>query len=291
MAQDFVIYRPPLPAHRLENKYAAERPEVWRPSHSYKQKISDIQLQLTPAETFRYRLATSGKQIRLIQRLELRLNRNVEGFTWAAIIVQALVRGVLGRRYFHRVRDDLKVSLDLRRNTQAAVEEFKAKNFMECIHFCRQCSTRNEAICLMELKAHYYLSAFEEAIQCSLELKHINQELEELYYIQACSWSQLGRYDEAVRVLDEAYVYIPRTSTRFLRLYGYISLQLTPPKFESAISCYSEVVKRDSKDLEAVCRVDLRTLLLFLFLPVLFAIHSIWSAPVATAACRSIHWR
>lgn len=104
----------------------------------------------------------------------------------------------------------------------------------------------------MELKAHYYLSEYEEAIQCSLELKHLSQELEELYYIQACSWSRLGRYGEAVHILDEAYVHIPRTTTRFLRLYGYICLQLTPPKFESAIESYSEVIKRESKDLEAV---------------------------------------
>eukprot|EP01031_Cornospumella_fuschlensis_P035091 gene35091-42501_t len=251
MAQDFVIYRPPLPAHRLENKYAAERPEVWRPSHSYKQKLSDIQLQLTPAETFRHRLATSGKLIRLIQRLELRINRNIDRFIWASIKIQALIRGLLGRRYFHQVKDDLKVSLDLRRNTQAAVDAFKTKSFVECIHYCRQCSTRNESICLMELKAHYYLSEYEDAIQCSLELKHLNQAVEDLYYIQACSWSQLGRHEEAVRVLDEAYVYIPRTSSRFLRLYGYICLQLTPPKFDSAIESYSEVIKRDSKDLEA----------------------------------------
>ena len=47
-------------------------PFKWKPSISYKHTLEDIKNQFTPAEHYRHQLATVGKKIRQIQRLEQR---------------------------------------------------------------------------------------------------------------------------------------------------------------------------------------------------------------------------
>jgi len=94
MDPDFEIYRPPQISNRLEPVYSKPKTNEWRPSVGYNHSLLVIQAQFTPAEHFRYRLATSGKEIRLIQKLELRWNRHFDLFRKSAIKVQASYRGV-----------------------------------------------------------------------------------------------------------------------------------------------------------------------------------------------------
>jgi tetratricopeptide (TPR) repeat protein len=75
--------------------------------------------------------------------------------------------------------------------------------------------------------------------------------MEDVYYIQACCWSQIKNFSAAITILDAAYVCLPKTTSNFVRLYGYICTKLDPPRLESAIDSFSEVIKRNSQDLDA----------------------------------------
>jgi hypothetical protein len=169
--QDFEVYRPPLPAHKLLPKYATHRSDQWAPALSYKLSLSDVKNQLTPAEQYRHQLATSGKHIRLIQRLELRINRNVDAFTQAASVVQRAVRGMIVRREFNKIKDELKANLELRRTFQSAVEAYKRKDYPQTVEFCRRCKVRSEENWLMEIKSLYYLAHYREAISSTEALR------------------------------------------------------------------------------------------------------------------------
>lgn len=250
--QEFTIYRPPLPSHRLESKYAADNRSVWQPSHSYKATLRDIQQQFTPAEHFRHKLATSGKQIRIIQRLELRMNRRHDAFAAAAVVVQARVRGIRDRTRFHRIKHDLQASLELRRATQAAVDAFAAKDYARCVQHCMTMAARSSDSLLMQTKAHYYLRQYQQAVACSDALRELSPSLEAAYYLQACSWCRLGDGPAAIAILDAATAHLASPSNAFLSLYGYICSQLSPPRIESAIDSFSAVLAADPGDLDAL---------------------------------------
>jgi hypothetical protein len=67
----FVIYRPPKPSNRLED-FLYKNYGAWAPSTKYSYTMWDIRNQMTPAEAYRHKLATSGALIRMLQRLEWR---------------------------------------------------------------------------------------------------------------------------------------------------------------------------------------------------------------------------
>jgi hypothetical protein len=120
---DFVIYRPPLSSQRIETM-KAKAANFWSPSYSYQHSLKDVKNQMTPAEHFRYMLQTSGKEIRLIQRFELRYARNVELFERSAVKIQALFRGRKGREYFATVKDDLSLRFRQREAKNKSIKLF-----------------------------------------------------------------------------------------------------------------------------------------------------------------------
>ena len=72
----FVIYRPETTSNRLED-YLFKKGQ-WAPSQSYEHRLWDVTNQMTPAEAYRHRLATDGKLIRILQRLEWRWQKAYE---------------------------------------------------------------------------------------------------------------------------------------------------------------------------------------------------------------------
>ena len=102
---EFVIYRPATTSNRLED-YLFKKGQ-WAPSQSYEHRLWDVTNQMTPAEAYRHRLATDGKLIRILQRLEWRWQKEYELWWRCSLAVQSGYRGMLGRRYFNSVKEKL----------------------------------------------------------------------------------------------------------------------------------------------------------------------------------------
>ena len=104
--------------------------KAWSPSMSYKLKIHDVGAQPTPAEAYRHKLATTGKEMRVLQRLEWRWERRIEKWTRAATIVKAGYRGMLGRRYFRSIREELEIGKEQRTAKAQAIEAINTMAFV-----------------------------------------------------------------------------------------------------------------------------------------------------------------
>lgn len=167
-AHHFEVYRPPKPTGRLDPVYIAPNEKEWRPSLSYKHTLQDIKSQYTPSEFFRHRLKTSGKEIRAIQRLELRYSRNLEAFTNAAIKIQALHRGNVGRAYFIMVRDDLARDLARRRSYNAAYEAFHVDDLEASLQACLSAQEHPENLLDIQIRCQYRLEKYEDCIATSM---------------------------------------------------------------------------------------------------------------------------
>jgi hypothetical protein len=166
----FVIYRPERTTGRLEGKYFQGDQQYWRPSLSYKYKIDDIRNQFTPAENFRHALATSGKYIRMIQRLEIRWNRNYAAFVWAATKIQALYRGNVDRAKFAAIKQELYIELKRRQAKATASSFFWVQEYEAAIDEINRNLPASVELLAIKMKAQYRLSRFEECITTSQEI-------------------------------------------------------------------------------------------------------------------------
>lgn len=129
-------YRPPQSNGRLAAKLSASESNRdvfghWTPALSYQYSLHDIKNQFTPAEHYRHQLVTSGKIIRQLLRLETRWNKNYEAFVKAAIKIQSLHRGNVGRAQFNQVKEVLKENYRHREAKSMAMKLFKQGKFNE----------------------------------------------------------------------------------------------------------------------------------------------------------------
>ena len=170
MIEEFTIYRPEQSTGRLEGTYYQGDKKYWRPSLSYKHNIRDIRNQFTPAEDFRHTLATSGKYIRMIQRLELRWNRNYEEFTRAATKVQALHRGNVSRIEYDKRKAQLYLEMRRRQANANASACFNNKDFIGAIYEIDMILPGTVDLLAIKMKAQYRVAKYYECIATSEEI-------------------------------------------------------------------------------------------------------------------------
>ncbi len=270
--EEFSIYRPPTTSGKLEGTYYLEPDDVWKPSLSYKHRLEDIRDQFTPAEYYRYTLETSGKQIRIIQRLERRWNKNYDGFVKAAIVIQALYRGNVGREYFESVRGELKEQYRRREALAACVVFFENLQYAEAIAVVDEISPMPVNLLAIKMRCYYQLVDYKACIAvstiilgnccgwCDLyfsrltllgtDIEPLN---EEAYYIQSCSHAKLKNYDEAYQTLKLLMIQVEEPASDAFRLFGFVAVQMTPKLFEEAKDSFDVLVRRDNSDYDAVC--------------------------------------
>lgn len=168
--EPFTVYRPETTTGRLEGTYYQDPEDVWRPSLSYKYSIKDIKNQFTPAENFRHRLATSGKYIRMIQHLEIRMNRHHAAFLKAAVKVQSWHRGNTARELFKLKRTELEADLRRRQLKAKAIVLFRKELFEETIYEIDCNLPSSVEILLIKMKSQYRLKLYEECIVTTQEI-------------------------------------------------------------------------------------------------------------------------
>jgi len=168
--EPFTVYRPETTTGRLEGTYYQDPEDVWRPSLSYKYSIKDIKNQFTPAENFRHRLATSGKYIRMIQHLEIRMNRRHDAFLKAAVAIQSWHRGNAAREIFKLKRAELEADLRRRQLKAKAVVLFGKGLFEEAIYEIDRNLPSSVEILQIKMKCQYRLKLYEECIASTQEV-------------------------------------------------------------------------------------------------------------------------
>lgn len=191
MFEDFVIHRPEKTTHRLEGTYHQDQ-RYWRPSLSYAHNIDEIRNQFTPAESFRYALATSGKYIRMIQRLELRWNRNYTAFVNAATKIQSLHRGNVSRAYYAQVKQELYIELKRRQAKAVSSALFLKKDYEECVAEVDRNLPGTSELLAIKMKAQYRLQRLSECITTSEEI--VGKQAQNVYIAQhsgPMSWKHI----------------------------------------------------------------------------------------------------
>lgn len=277
MEEAFTIYRPETTTGRLEGTYYIDSGNNWRPSLSYKYKIDDIRNQFTPAESYRHALATSGKQIRMIQRLEIRWNHNYPAFVRAAVKIQSLSRGSAARERFRIIKSQLMQDLRRRQIKVTSVTLFENGRYMEAIEEINRNLPVSVELLGIKMKSLYKVKDYSNCIQTSLEIigKHLVYVLnfqnrfnnikycwhtridmdilnEQAYYMQACCYVCTGNDDAAYKTMKLGAIQFELPSRNTLTLCAYIATRISPPRFMEAVESLTSILKRNKQDFEAV---------------------------------------
>jgi hypothetical protein len=143
----FEIYRPRKTSNRVED--FLQKKGEWAPSQKYDYNLWDIANQFTPAEAYRHRMKTSGAHVRMINRLEFRIQRNYELWWKSALIVQSGYRGMLGRRYFVSIKDKLRREKQQRLTHIAVVTHFNNTEYDEALKSLSECEVLTSELQVM----------------------------------------------------------------------------------------------------------------------------------------------
>jgi hypothetical protein len=167
-------HRPTLSTGRLATSLSSternrDKFGHWTPSLSYIHTLEDVKNQFTPAEYYRYNLVTSGKIIRQLIRLEARWNKNYDSFFSAAVKVQSLYRGNVGREHFNQVKDVLKEEYRYRETKKMAIKLFEDRQFQEVLSVINSLTFYLD-LAVIRLKSQYKSNNFELCIALADEI-------------------------------------------------------------------------------------------------------------------------
>jgi hypothetical protein len=281
--KEFEIYRPEKHSDRLElfneNGEIIPKDDVWKPSVSYKVKLSEVKSQFTPAEYFRYRLQTSGKYIRMIQRLEARWKRNYQVWNNATLRIQAAYKGMKSRFYFQTIKDGLFKQLKHRRLLEATrTSFFKERIYEKTIELALTTEYESDELLTLTMKAHYRLSHYSQCISVANLLLSVNNQNEEATYFKACSLTACKQYDDALTTLKDVMSLRGYTADHLFALCGCLCFEVFPPLYDNAVDCFSELIHRNPRDFDSVSVSSLAVFYsLITAVPVLFSFLSFFS--------------
>ncbi|KAJ1398878.1 hypothetical protein B484DRAFT_438315 [Ochromonadaceae sp. CCMP2298] len=247
----FQVYRPPQSTGRLEGTYRVDT-IGWRPSLSYHHGLEDVKKQFTPAEAFRHALATSGQHIRMIQRLEIRMNRHHVVWSRAALRIQALHQGNVSRAYFKAIKDQLEVDRRKRMALATSTSLFLEGRFKDTVQEVNDNPPATVELWTIKCKSLYRLQRYESCIESCLELTEMDSLVEDSFFLQGCCFSSMGDFDSAYKALKIAVINIedPRPDT--LRLCAYVATKIQPPRYLEAVDSYGPIIKSNMHDFEAM---------------------------------------
>ena len=246
----FTIYRPPKPSNRLED--FLYRDGQWAPSQKYSFTLWDIRNQMTPAEAYRHRLATSGKTIRMLQRLEWRWQKSFELWWKMALRVQSGYRGMHARKYYRSVKKDLLRVKEQREARRAAVELFEQGDKQGALEVLAKVEVMSTELWTIKIKILYSTEQWEACKEACKTVQEIDARCEEAYYCWASILSREKRWNEAYAMLKQLMATVDRPSAEPFRLNALVCSRLRPPKLQEAIESCNMLVEMYPEDLNAL---------------------------------------
>lgn len=223
----------------------------WEPNISYKLKIQDVEAQPTPAEAYRHKLATTGKEMRVLQRLEWRWEKRLEKWTRAATIVKAGYRGMLGRRYFRSIREELEVGKEQRTAKASAIAAIRENRKEDAIRIASSVRKMNGELYLILAKVYYTLHRFEECEKAGRAAFDFPRVESDARYMVSCSLVQQKQYPEAYEELTRLMVLCGDRDDA-CKLKSFLSTKLEPPKHHEGILTMTTLINKQYDDLNLI---------------------------------------
>ncbi len=132
----------------------------WKPSSSYKHDLRTIATQFTPSEHYRYRLKTSGPEIRRLQNLEFRWRNNFEVWTLSTLRIQCVFRGKRGRDMFMQIKEDLRINLLQRRLVDIINAAYLDKRYGDVFENIKLLPRITDDMYLIKFRSMYAISKY-----------------------------------------------------------------------------------------------------------------------------------
>eukprot|EP01041_Mallomonas_annulata_P009057 gene9057-18762_t len=229
-----------------------QQKEAWQPKNHYSYKLKDIKEQLTPSEQYRHILVTSGKDERILRRLEWRWEKSLVRWTKAAVIIQARQRGISGRVKFHRMRPNLLVM----REQRIAIADVKLAssqgNIEHALQILKNVSAMNLHLYILESKISYTLHDFitsETAARKALEIDSMNADARHLL---CCALiHKKGRIEDAYEqlnlMINQNTIPADQSKNVFI-LRAYVSTRLSPPRYQQAVTDFNHLILEEPHD-------------------------------------------
>lgn len=214
-------------------------------------------MQFTPAQAYKHRLQTTGKEIRMLQRLEWKWQRNFERWTILALRVQSCYRGFKGRQYFKSVRENLVLQHKRKECKHLSTLHFREGNKLEALRILSKLSfeEKTSEIRMITLRTLYCLRMFSECeCECDRVLR-IDKLNEDAHYIKACSFVSREMFEEAYSALRVLFGTFEEPHPESYRLNGcaiihtfthasslttnsLVSARLNPPRYEEVVESF-----------------------------------------------------
>ena len=247
----FVIYRPPKPSNRLED-FQYKLYGQWAPSIKYSYNMWDIRNQMTPAEHYRHRLATSGQLIRMLQRLEWRWQKSFQLWWDMSIRVQSGFRGLVARKYYRSVKTDLLRIKEQRECKKAVVRVFSEGNKEEALVLLGKVDVLSTELWAIKIKVLYSTKKFDECLGVCKHVLGIDPHCEEAHYCLACIYARQERYVDAYMQLKQLMAEVDNPSPDAFRLNGLVAAKLLPPRLIEAVDSCNAMVQMWPEDMNAL---------------------------------------
>lgn len=247
----FVIYRPPKPSNRSED-FLYKRYGQWAPSIKYSYNMWDIRNQMTPAENYRHQLATSGKTIRILQRLEWRWQKAFKQWWDMSIRVQSGFRGMQARKYYRSVKSDLLRVKEQREAKKSVLRLFAESKKEESLALLDKVEVLSTELWAIKIKILYSSLRFQECFDVCITVIGIDPRCEEAHFCIACIYARDGKYIAAYNQLKQLMSQIDEPSAEAFRLNALICTKLFPPKLTESVDSCNALVNMHPEDMNGI---------------------------------------
>ena len=224
----------------------------WAPSIKYSYNSWDILHQMTPAENYRHQLATSGKTIRMLQRLEWRWQKALQRWWILATRVQSGYRGMVARKYYRSIKNDLIRFKEQREAQRAVVQLFSSGEKDESLIVLDKVEVLSTELWIIKIKILFSKGDFLNCAATCRRVIEINGKCEEAYYTLACIMAREERYEEAYMQLKLLMSYVDEPNGESFRLNALICMKLVPPKLSEAVISANSLVAYFPEDMSGI---------------------------------------
>jgi len=212
----------------------------------------DVRNQMTPAEHYRHRLATSGQLIRTLQRLEWRWQKAFQLWWDMSVRVQSGFRGMMARKYYRSVRKDLMRIKEQRDCKKEVVQTFSEGRKDEALALMSKLEKLSTELWAMKIKILYSTSRFQECHDVCRQVLEFEPRCEEAHYCLACIYARQERYVESYRQLKQLMAEIDQPSADAFRLNSLVCNKLLPPRLLEAVDSANSMVTMWPEDMNAL---------------------------------------
>lgn len=248
----FVAYRPKRHSGRLEGVYHTPGSDTWKPSIGYQHPVNTIRKQYTPAEAYRFKLASQGKNIRGLQRLEWRWEKAKPLWIKCATAVQAGYRGMVGRRYYNSLYEKLVVLKQQRELIAKIHKQFNNNDKDAALITIEEVAEKTTEFHVAKIKILYTQQKYD---LCELAARHlisIDEYNEDAHYILASCLVQRGVLNEAYDALKIMMSTIDSPHADCYRLIGCVCMTMKPPRVREAVDAFDCLVQLHPEDMNAL---------------------------------------